>query len=66
MVERFFQDLRQNQLRRGIFRDVRDLISAIAKYIALHNQNPKPFVWTAKATDILEKVTRARIASNIG
>jgi len=66
MVERFFRDLTQNQLRRGIFRDVEDLISAIAKYIALHNQNPKPFVWTAKATDILEKVTRARIASNIG
>jgi len=33
---------------------------AIAEYIDRHNDNPKPFVWTAKATDILEKVKRAR------
>jgi hypothetical protein len=33
---------------------------AIGDYIDKHNQNPKPFVWTAKANDILEKVTRAK------
>ena len=60
MVERFFRDLTQNQLRRGIFRDVEELITAIGTYIDKHNDNPKPFVWTAKASDILEKVTRAR------
>lgn len=62
MVERFFRDLTQNQLRRGIFRDVEELIVAIGRYIDKHNDNPKPFVWTAKASDILEKITRARMA----
>src|SRR5439155_6726546 len=60
MVERFFRDLTQNRLRRGVFRDVEDLIMAIGDYIDKHNSNPKPFVWTAKASDILEKVKRAR------
>lgn len=64
MVERFFRDLTENQLRRGIFRDVEDLIIAIEAYIDRHNKNPKPFIWTAKANDILEKVKRARKALN--
>src|SRR6201993_3361457 len=60
MVERFFRDLTQNRLRRGVFRDVEELITAIADYIDLHNEKPKPFIWTAKAADLLEKVKRAR------
>jgi transposase len=60
MVERFFRDLTQNRLRHGIFHDVEELIMAIGDYIDKHNDNPKPFVWTAKASDILEKVKRAR------
>jgi transposase len=64
MVERFFRDLTQNRLRRGVFQDLEQLIMAIGEYIDGHNQNPKPFIWTAKATDILEKVTRARTALN--
>ena len=60
MVERFFRDLTQNRLRRGIFRDVEELITAIGDYIDKHNDKPKPFIWTAKASDILEKVKRAR------
>jgi transposase len=60
MVERFFRDLTQNRLRRGIFCDVEQLIMAIDDYIDIHNDNPKPFIWTAKASDILEKVKRAR------
>ena len=62
MVERFFRDLTQKRLRRGIFRDVEELITAIGKYIDQHNKKPKPFIWTAKAADILEKVKRARAA----
>jgi len=62
MVERFFRDLTQNRLRRGVFRDVEELITAIGEYVDRHNDNPKPFVWTAKAADILEKVKRARRA----
>jgi hypothetical protein len=54
----------QNRLRRGVFRDVEELITAIGEYIDRHNQNPKPFIWTAKASDILEKVNRARRSLN--
>ena len=64
MVERFFRDLTQNRLRRGVFQDLEQLIMAIGEYIDGHNQNPKPFIWTAKANDILEKVTRAKTALN--
>jgi transposase len=64
MIERFFRDLTQNQLKRGVFQDLEQLITAIGTYIDAHNQNPKPFIWTAKASDILEKVTRAQTALN--
>ena len=66
MVERFFRDLTEQRLRRGIFRDVEELIMAIGDYIDKHNDKPKPFVWTAKAADILEKVKRARTVLNNG
>jgi hypothetical protein len=60
MVERFFRDPTQHRLRRGVFRDVEELITAIDEYVDRHNDVPKPFIWTAKASDILEKVKRAR------
>jgi hypothetical protein len=59
MVERFFRDLTRERLRRGVFTSVPQLIAAIETYIEQHNENPKPFVWTAKANDILQKVIRA-------
>jgi transposase len=59
MVERFFRDITTERLRRGVFRSLPELISAIKEYIAVHNHDPKPFVWTAKAHDILQKVIRA-------
>jgi transposase len=62
MIERFFRDLTESRIRRGVFQDLEQLIMAIGDYIDRHNQSPKPFIWTAKATDILEKVTRARAA----
>ena len=62
MVERFFRDLTQNRLRRGVFRSVKELTAAIEEYLALHNETPKPFIWTKTSRDILEKVTRAREA----
>ena len=64
MVERFFRDLTENRLRRGVFRCVEELITAIFDYIDHHNESPKPFIWTAKASDILEKVKRARRSLN--
>jgi transposase len=60
MVERFFRDLTEKQIRRGAFHSVEDLLESIGQYIDHHNSNPKPFIWTAKASDILEKVKRAR------
>ena len=59
MVERFFRDLTTDRLRRGVFRSVPDLITAIESYIESHNESPKPFIWTAQAKDILQKVIRA-------
>ena len=64
MIERFFRDLTTNQIRRGIFQDLEQLITAIGNYIDHHNKKPKPFIWTAKANDILEKVTRAQTTLN--
>jgi transposase len=60
MVERFFRDLSQRRLRRGVFRSVDELIQAVTDYVEHHNDHPKPFIWTATASDILEKVKRAR------
>jgi transposase len=60
MVERFFRDLTDKRIRRDAFSSVKTLITAIEDYIAKHNDQPKPFIWTAQASDILEKVTRAR------
>lgn len=62
MVERFFRDITGQRLRRGVFRSVAELEQAIADYLDHHNQQPKPFIWTAKASDILEKVKRGRAA----
>ncbi len=59
MVERFFRDLTTDRLRRGVFHSVPDLVATIESYVASHNANPKAFIWTAKAKDILEKVIRA-------
>jgi len=64
MVERLFRDLTHNRLRRGVFQDLEQLTMAIGEYIDGHNKNPKPFICTAKATDILEKVARAQTALN--
>ena len=60
MVERWFRDLTDKRIRRGVFKSVADLIAAIEAYIQHHNSNPKPFVWTAKAEDIIAKYRRAK------
>jgi transposase len=60
MVERWFRDLTDKRIRRGVFKSVKDLIAAIEAYIHHHNSNPKPFVWTAKAEHIIAKYRRAK------
>jgi transposase len=59
MVERFFRDISENRLRRGVFTSVAELVDAIDDYVAHHNTQPKPFIWTKSARDILQKVIRA-------
>jgi transposase len=59
MVERFFRDISESRLRRGVFTSVSELVTAIHEYVARHNVDPKPFVWTKSARDILQKVIRA-------
>jgi transposase len=64
MVERFFRELTDKAIRRGAFASVYDLVEAIHLFLERHNADPKPFIWTAKAADILEKVKRAQAALN--
>ena len=62
VIERFFRDLTDKRLRRGVFRSVPQLVDAILAYVDGHNDDPQPVVWTAAADAILEKVGRARAA----
>lgn len=62
LVERWFREISQKAIRRGVFRSAPDLIVAMEAYLAANNKDPKPFVWTATAEDILEKVRRGRVA----
>jgi transposase len=57
-VERFFAEITEKQIRRGVFRSVAALEKAIMEYLASHNENPRPFVWTANADLILDRVKR--------
>jgi transposase len=57
-VERSFAAITEKQIRRGVFRSVAALEKAILEYLAAHNENPKPFVWTADADLILERVKK--------
>ena len=58
MVERWFGLLTEKQIRRGVFRSIRQLEESIRIYIDAHNGHPKPFVWTKTADEILESVAR--------
>jgi transposase len=62
LVERWFRNLTDQAIRRGVFHSVPDLIAAIEHYLQAHNDQPRPFVWHATAEQILEKVRRGRIA----
>ena len=60
LVERWFREITDKRIRRGVFTSVVALVEAIAAYIAHHNVHPKPFVWTASADAIVAKVTRSK------
>jgi len=57
-VENFFSAITRRRIRRGVFKSVADLEDAIKRYIADHNRNAKPFVWTKTAKEIFQKLNR--------
>src|SRR5215468_8989092 len=58
LVERWFAEITNKRIRRGVFRSVKELETAIREYINVHNEDPKPFVWTKTADDILASMAR--------
>jgi transposase len=62
LVERWFRELTDKNIRRGSFPSVPDLIASIERYLRASNDDPKPLIWTATAESILEKVRRGRVA----
>jgi transposase len=58
LVERWFAGLTNKRIRRGVFRSVKELETAIREYIDVHNKVPKPFVWTKTADQILDSIAR--------
>src|SRR5712664_2554315 len=64
LVERWFRNLTDKAIRRGVFKSVPELITAIEAYLQASNDDPRPFIWTATAEEILEKVRRGRVTLN--
>jgi len=62
LVERWFREITDKRIRRGVFKSVPDLIKAIQSYLDNHNQNPKAFVWSAPVERILEKIAKCKEA----
>lgn len=62
LVERWFKELSDRRLRRGVFTSVADLIAAIETWASHWNLDPMPFVWHKPAAEIIEKVRRGRAA----
>jgi transposase len=58
LVERWFAEITHQRIRRGVFRSVKELEAALREYLDVHNENPKPFVWTRTADQILESIAR--------
>jgi transposase len=59
LVERFFAELTERRIRRGVFTSVAELEAAITAYLAQRNEAPRPFTWTASVETIIQKVGRA-------
>jgi transposase len=57
-VERWFAEITNQRIRRGVFRSVKELEAAIREYIEVHHENPKPFVGTKTADEILASIAR--------
>ncbi len=62
LVERWFREISDKRIRRGVFRSVPELIAAIQEYLDNHNQNPRVFVWTASVDRIMAKIAKCKEA----
>ena len=62
MVERWFGEITSKRIRRGSFKNVPDLITAIMQYIENHNQNPQVFIWSASFEKIMSKISKCQEA----
>jgi transposase len=62
-VESFFSTLTRRRLKRGVFRSIVELQSAINRYLAEHNQAPRPFTWTRSADAILDRLAPIPVSS---
>jgi len=60
MVERFFSELTNKRVRRGVFRSVKELEMTVMDFVNKHNDNPKVFTWTKDANTILSKVNTCK------
>jgi transposase len=60
LIERWFAELTNKRIRRDSFLSVNDLVAAIEQFLAAWNETPKPFVWTATADSIVNKLARCR------
>ena len=65
-IERWFAEITRKRIRRGTFRSVGELITAIKDYIRTYNQNPQPFEWIASASRIIRKVRKYKRTSETG
>jgi len=63
-VERWFGLLTQRRLKRGVHRSVLQLEKSIREYIAIANEDPKPFVWVKTADEILARIARFAVRTN--
>jgi transposase len=57
LIERWFAELTRKKIRRGVFRSVPELVVSIKDFIRINNREPKPFIWTKKVDQILEKLS---------
>jgi transposase len=62
LVERWFREITDRRIRRGSFKNVQMLVTAIQQYIDAHNQNPRVFIWSASVESILAKIAKCKEA----
>jgi transposase len=61
-VERWFVEITGKRIRRGTFHSVSELNRAISEYLRENNRHPRPFIWTAPASNIMKKITHCKEA----